>query len=130
MSTFEFDSAYSAIAGDYSGEYVPTVEHDDDADILIDGRILADSDWHAITGKTGQYGYRGAVMHPSETADDDTIRQWVRDAGGDTFAVVEVRAYCTEDEPCFPDVGPEYCAEHGCGAEPAGWAVIYRKAGE
>ena len=100
MSNFEFDTAYSAITGEcIAGEYVPTVEHDETADIL-----------------------RGAVLHPSETADDDTIREWVRDAGGDMFAIVAVEAPCTDEAPCFPDE-PTHCAEQGCDAFPAGWAI-------
>ncbi|MBT2484785.1 MULTISPECIES: hypothetical protein [unclassified Microbacterium] len=115
MSTFEFDSTYSALTGEnVGGVYIPTVEHSDTADILIDGVGLVDGpgplgEWSALTGYTGQHGYRGAVMHPSETADDDTIREWVRDAGGDVFAIVEVR----EDDGSFPD------------GDPIGWAIIY-----
>lgn len=41
--------------------YAPTVTNDPDGDIIID-----DESWHALTGKSGQYGYSGAVMHPSE----------------------------------------------------------------
>ena len=135
MSNFEFDTAYSAITGErHLGEYVPTAEHDDTADILLDGVPLGRvapgraPTWHALTGYTRQHGYRGAVLHPSESADDDTIREWVRDAGGDMFAIVAVEAPCTNDAPCFPDE-PSYCAEHGCDAFPAGWAILYRHAG-
>lgn len=126
MDTIEFDAAYSAVTGDYVGGYVPTVEHSDTADILIDGVPLADSpDWHALTGYTRQHGYRGAVMHPSETMADDDIRAAVREAGGDVFAIVEVSAH-DDDDPVFPDE-PDYCEEYGCAHEPAGWAVIYRE---
>lgn len=41
--------------------YAPTVTNDPDGDIDIDSE-----DWHALIGKSGQYGYGGAVMHPSE----------------------------------------------------------------
>ena len=131
MSNFEFDGAYSAITG-HSADvlYLPTLEHDDMHDVTIDGAPYRDvSEWHLITGKTGQYGCGGPVMHASETASDDVIREWVRDAGGDIFALVEVAAPCTEDEPCLPDE-PTHCQEHGCDHEPAGWAVLYRNAGE
>lgn len=129
MSTFEFDTTYSAITGQHvGGLYIPTVEHDDMCDVLIDGYQPdhAAPTWHALTGHTGQYGYRGAVMHPSETADDETVREWVREAGGDTFAIVEVSGH-SDDEPVFPDE-PDYCTEYGCAHEPAGWAIIYRAA--
>lgn len=117
MSTLEFDAAYSAITGEYVGGYIPTVEHDDVHDILIDGgptraRSNGDFDvnsgWDALTGYTRQYGYRGAVMHPSETMSDAAICEAVRDAGGDVFAIVAV--------------------EDGGNYNAAGWAVIYRQA--
>lgn len=48
-----------------SGDPVPSVWHVSGAqsphDIRIDGE-----GWTALTGYTGQYAYRGAVMHPSE----------------------------------------------------------------
>lgn len=132
MSTFDFDATYSALTGEHvGGLYIPTVEHSDVSDVLIDGVGLADgpgplSEWRALTGHTGQYGYRGAVMHASETADDDTIREWVREAGGDVFAIVEVGAHDDAD-PAFP-AEPDYCEANGCAHEPAGWAIIYRDA--
>ena len=126
MEYLEFGTAYSAVTGDLTGDYVPYVEHDESHDILIDGHDGDTSEWRAIIGKTGQYGYRGAVMHPSEYASDDMIRAWVQEAGGDVFAVVAVEAPCTEDEPCFDDLGRVWCEDNGCDAPPAGWAVIYR----
>lgn len=33
---------------------------------LYDGRLSGDSRWSLMTGYTGQYGYRGPIMHPSE----------------------------------------------------------------
>ena len=68
-------------------------------------------------------------MHSSETVSDDTIREWVRYAGGDMFAIVAVGTPCTESDPCSLDE-PDYCAEFGCDAEPAGWAILYRVEGE
>lgn len=135
MEIIEFDTAYSAITGEHVGGYIPTVEHDNTHDVLIDGgptraRSNGDFDvnsgWDVLTGYTRQHGYRGAVMHPSETLSDEAIREAVRDAGGDVFAVVAVLAPCSPDEPCFPDE-PDYCAIHGCDAAPAGWAVIYKE---
>lgn len=120
MSTFEFHTSYSAVTGEYVGGYVPDVEADEENDILVDGVPLASSAWSAITGETRQYGYRGAVMHPSETADDDAVREWVRDAGGNQFAIVEVSG-CEHDDAL-------YCQEYGCPTPPAGWAIIYQPA--
>lgn len=140
METIEFDTAYSAVTGErVAGVYIPTVDADtsidaEGFDVLIDGQPdnLTD-EWRAIVGKTRQHGYRGCIMHPSETADDDTIREWVRDAGGDVFAIVEVSA-CDHDgiphDDCDCDEcnDAEYCREYGCPNAPAGWAVIYRDA--
>lgn len=139
MSNFEFDLTYSAITGEYVGGYVPHVEADsaydaDGIDVLIDGNPENLAEWSAIAGKTHQHGYRGAIMHPSETADDETVREWVRDNDGDLFAIVEVSGCehaahvigdeCTCDE-CNDAV---YCQEYGCPSPPAGWAIIYRPA--
>ncbi|WP_406245869.1 hypothetical protein ACI7YT_12575 [Microbacterium sp. M] len=125
MSTLEFDSTYSALTGEHiGGIYIPTAEHDDDYDVILDGQT--DTEWRFLTGYTGQYGYNGAVMHASETMTDEAIRKAVREAGGDTFAIVAVGAH-DDDNPVFPDE-PDYCEESGCAHEPAGWAVIYRAA--
>lgn len=116
MSSFEFDGLYSAHTGNRVTDwhYVPDVMHDDAQDVLINERTREDAraltGWDVLTGHTGQYGYRGAVMHPSETADDDTLRAWVREAGGDIFAIVEVR----DENGEYPD------------GDPIGWAVLYR----
>lgn len=129
MANFEFDAVYSARTGDYVGGYVPHVETDsgydvDGCDVLIDGLPDNLSEWRQIVGKTGQSGYRGAIMHASETADDDAVLQWVRDAGADVFAIVEVSGH-DEEAPVFEE-DPDYCTEFGCAHEPAGWAIIYR----
>ena len=66
----EWDAPFVVLAnGDVSyveDSYVPYVEHDDEHDVLIDN--LSDHpEWVAWTrGMSGQYAYRGAVMHPSE----------------------------------------------------------------
>lgn len=122
MSEYEFDTAYSAVTGEHvGGLYVPTVEQDSDAvhGVLIDGAprttaIQHPGVWYALTGYTRQHGYRGAVMHPSETMGDAAIREAVIEAGGDVFAIVEVG----DGAPC--DGEDCYCG-------PAvGWAVVYR----
>lgn len=136
MSAYEFDATYSALTGEHvGGLYIPAVEHDDVHDILIDGapRVSFDqptartvNGWDALTGHTGQHGYRGAVMHASETATDEQVREWVREAGGDVFAIVEVGAH-DDANPVFP-AEPDFCETNGCAHEPAGWAIIYRAA--
>ncbi|WP_217181602.1 hypothetical protein [Streptomyces sp. AC495_CC817] len=120
MSTLEFDSTYSAITGQHvGGIYIPSVEDDgafdaDGYDVLIDGMPdNLSTGWRALKGYTSQHGYRGCIMHPSETMSDDAIREAVRDAGGDVFAIVAVEN-----------------GEYGDDYEPdaVGWAVIYRSA--
>lgn len=126
----EFNAAYSATTGEHVPSwYVPTVTLSSNADVLIDDipreRV---TDWHTLTG----HRYNGAsfpVFEPAECADDETIRQWIREAGGDVFALVTVEAPCDAAAPCFPD-DPDYCEQFGCDAAPAGWAVLYRNAGE
>lgn len=69
--------------------FAPEVYNDDERDVTLpDG-------WQALTGNTGQYGYSGAVMHPSELWSQCHVDDLV--AAGDNpdhldvyFAVVEV----------------------------------------
>lgn len=140
MSDFEFHATYSAVSGEYVGGYVPHVEHDtaydfraDGTDVLFDGNPDNLSEWSAITGKTRQHGYRGAIMHPAETADDDAVREWVREAGGDLFALVEVDGCEHDGAPhdectCVDCDNAIYCQEYGCPTPPMGWAIIFQPA--
>lgn len=65
MIEFEFDQVFTV--GDDGGitypenVWAPTVYNSEENDVDIDS-----DEWEALTGFTGQYGYRGAVMHPSE----------------------------------------------------------------
>lgn len=129
MSNFEFHAVYSAHTGEHVGGYVPHVEADsgidvDGCDVLIDGVPDNLSEWDQIVGKTGQYGYRGAIMHASETADDETVLQWVRDAGADVFALVPVAV----SHDLTDDGDDDECHAFGCDHGDAGWAIIYRAA--
>jgi hypothetical protein len=121
----EFDTAYAV---DPKGRafqatavhYIPTVEvtldiDSDGIDVLIDGMPDNLSEWSTLTGYTGQYGYRGAVMHPSELWQPAMLEELagLADTGDDAitlFAVVEVR----DDDGSYPD------------GDAIGWAVIYR----
>src|SRR5690606_42091740 len=94
MSNFEFHATSPAVTGEYMGGYVPHVESDsaydvDGIDVLFDGAPANLSEWSAVTGKTRQQGYRGAIMHACEYADDASVREWVCDAGGDQCAIAE-----------------------------------------
>jgi len=107
------------------GEYAPDVTHDPDGDVLIDGgptksasnnSFDVNSGWDVLTGHTGQYGYRGAVMHPSELWGAWAIDHLTTIADSDLieyvlFAVVEVR----DEDGDYPE------------GDPIGWAVIYKE---
>jgi hypothetical protein len=70
-------------------DYVPDVVHDESADIVIDS-----DDWEAVThGMSGQYGYRGPVMHPSEFVGSGIIERimYSHDAGT-VFGITTVRS--------------------------------------
>lgn len=129
--SIEFDTAYSAITGEpVPGVYIPHAEADsaidaEGCDVLLDGLPDNLSEWEQITGYTQQFGYRGAIMHASECPTDDQIREWVREAGGDVFALVVVDNPCEcanpgDDDDCFQCDGSD--------TSPAGWAIIYREA--
>lgn len=82
--------------------WIPEVYHSDDYDIEIMGE-----GWEALTGYTGQYGYRGAVMHASEYLGGGLADDILSTPGTYVVTVVE----------CLPeDDDPE--------PEPAGWAVL------
>jgi hypothetical protein len=84
----------------------PDVELDPSRDVTVSGK------WSAITGMTGQHGYRGAVMHPSEFIGAGIAQVLAEDyPAGTLFAVVEVR----DEDGSFPD------------GDPIGWAIVYRK---
>lgn len=122
----EFDTVYGiradgTIFRPERQPYVPDVMHDDEHDVLINwidrysGRDT--SGWDVLTGHTGQHGYNGAVMHPSELwsachVEDLTARADAPGVGYIEFAVVEVR----DEDGSYPD------------GDPIGWAVICRKA--
>ncbi len=116
----EFDIPYTlhpdGNVTDSSVNYLPPVMVDDPegGDIVIDS-----AEWSALKGYTGQHGYHGAIMHPSEQ-----WGQWAIDAlkeAGDsmgpdyrgapvTFAVVEAM----DEDGSYPD------------GDAIGWVVIYR----
>lgn len=109
INALEFDTVFTVRDGEVivlPNEYAPSVYHDETSDVLIDG-----DEWDCLTGLTGQYGYHGAVMHPSEFIGNgvaDVIEEYAVDDGA-MFAIVVV--YDMDDD------------------EPIGWAIAYR-AGE
>lgn len=103
MSSFEFNTVYD-LTGESVRAFAPDVMHDPAGDVIVsDG-------WRVITGITGQYGYRGAVMHPSETMTDAQVIAAVRDREGSRFCIVEVQ----DEDGSYPD------------GDPIGWAIAYR----
>lgn len=106
----EFDHVFTVThdgtVTDAPNVYAPSVWHDDTADIVIDG-----DGWEALTGYTGQYGYRGAVMHASEKFAGGIARDVLDEPGTYVLVVVEVLPDEDDEQP-----------------EPAGWAVLRRTA--
>jgi len=124
----EFDSPFTVEPGgviaDTPGVRAPSVERDRDFDYLVDGTCPIDSVWQAFSGGyTGQYGYRGPIMHAAETLSGALAADILATPG--VYVVCAVEAPCTPDDPCFPDE-PDYCEEYGCDSEPAGWIVLHR----
>ncbi len=140
-ASLEFDHVYRLTAHDDAptlagSDYLPTVEHDDTHDILLDGIPRADcapDDWQPLTGITGQYGYRGAVMHASELfspahvaalaslCDDDTPTHDDMPDDGTPSIVVSAVEFALVAVECDDDDNPGAWSD-----TPAGWSVIYR----
>lgn len=86
--------------------YAPSVYHDDHDDIMIDG-----SGWEAVSGgMTGQYGYRGPVLHPSEYVGQGIAQALVEDHEPGTIFVLVVVNVLPDGEDDDP--------------EPAGWVIL------
>lgn len=97
------------------GIYAPGVCVELDAD----GQITADAEatmieaveaagWDLMTGYTGQYGYRGPIMHPSEFV-GGSLAEDILSAPG-LYVVVEVSGLAPEDA-------------EDTGDDPIGWVV-------
>lgn len=108
INSVDFDCPFQitpdgVLLGSPARVYAPDVWHDDELD--VDG--FDRSTWEALTGMTGQYSYRGAVMHPSEYIGcgiAERLLELSRDET-QTFVIVAV-----EDLE---------------GGEPAGWAIMH-----
>lgn len=110
----EFDSPFTIDAeGDVDdarpdGVHAPeTVYLDDEGEIEY-----LDDDWEPISGYSGQYGYKGPVMHPSEVlGGGSALEREVRSNPG-VYVLVAVEANIDDE---------------GAGEEPAGWMILRRK---
>ena len=105
-TVFAVDESGSPVPVD--GVDVPSTYVDDAGELIVEGDY-----WVALAGYSGQHGYSGPVMHPSEylggrMADD--MRDPEMFSPGTRFVVVGVEALDNDGEP-------------------AGWAVLYREPG-
>lgn len=111
IQSLDFDHPFTIDADgnvhDAPGEFAPSVYHSDDIEI-------DDAAWSgAIRGMTGQYGYAGHVMHPSEFIGDAIARElFENNDAGTVFAVVTVEVWPTDDDP---------------GPDPAGWTIVRKE---
>jgi len=87
---------------DAHGIHAPEVLNDDDEDLIV-----ASDEWEALKGYTGQYGYNGAVMHPSEYLGGGLARDILATPGTYVCVVVDVLPTDDDEDP-----------------DPAGWAVL------
>lgn len=153
LRSVEFDSPFTVtpsgeIGPAPAGVYAPECYHSeaDDVDLAGAGEI-----WEPLTGYTGQYGYRGAVMHASEYLGGGLARDILASPGVYVVVVVSVLPdseclHCgrtIEQDAAGRWVDPEAdgddsvwretCDAHGTvtaehepcpDPEPAGWAVL------
>lgn len=78
----------------------------DDADMVA---FVKAQGWELLTGFTGQYGYSGPLMHPSEYVGGG-LEKHIRETPGVYVA-------------CVADVQPDGAEE----SESVGWVVAYRE---
>lgn len=135
LDDIEFDHPFrihadGSIEDVYPEFYPPNVYHDDESDVHIDGEC-----WEAFsTGYTGQFGYRGPVMHASEYIGGRLEADMLASPG--VYVITTVETHGEDDEPAgwivlkydgevrdvFADLGitTEYTAEIPSGyADPA-----------
>lgn len=92
----DFDSPFTvgrsgAVHLNTGVDYIPTVEHDDEHDIVLDGVPHREADkWEVFSiGYTQQQSYNGGVMHSSELLDGRLLDDVLENPG--IYVVVEVR---------------------------------------
>lgn len=92
----DFDSPFTvgrsgAVHLNTGVQYIPTVEHDDEHDIVLDGVPHKQADtWEVFSiGYTRQEGYHGGVMHSSEFMGGGLLDDVLENPG--IYVVVEVR---------------------------------------
>lgn len=100
--------------------HAPTawIEVDDDGNDTGERDIWLDSpDWTALTGMTGQHGYNGAVMHPSEFIGCGIAQELVRlcETGDEQYPY---------EPQAFVVVAVGVMNEAGTSDDVAGWAIL------
>lgn len=78
------------------------------------GDVSVEGEWDVLRGFTGQYGYRGAVMHPSEQWGEWAVAELTRLAAGSDDPVLFVVLEVPEADGRYPD------------GDPIGWVVAHR----
>lgn len=76
--------------------------------------------WDLLTGWTGQSGYSGPLMHPSEFVGGKLAEHIMETPGYYTCVVI------SSDKPC-PCGEDQVGCECPLDVEPAGWAIAYRE---
>ena len=98
--------------------YAPSVS------VMPDGSEFSGLDeWQLLSGYTGQYGYRGPVMHASEYVGGSLARDILTTAG--YYVAVVVESETCDDYALYGECGVSSRTDHQCSDEPAGWAVAF-----
>ena len=121
--------------GVYAPESVLETDHDGQVRAGDEERWterIKSAGWEPERGWTGQHGYAGPVMHPSEFVGGELADHIAATPG--LWVAVAVECLPDRDIPAdeADDHDRENCeacrdADHDCGVEPAGWAVLYRE---
>ena len=82
--------------------YAPEVNNDPGADVYV--ADMAGDRWEALAGMTGQYGYNGAVMHPSELPGEG-MAQRLLDIAADEERPVSFALQTAWDADTDTDIG-------------------------
>ena len=126
IQEMDFDHTFTLTEDGVIGEstkYAPAVYSDPNGDILIES-----NNWKPMTGKTGQYSYNGAIMHPSEQIGwGPAISGWMIEQCEDmdtpqTFVFTSVEVEC--DDECGGAEDRDKCEDFG-DHFPAGWCVLH-----
>lgn len=107
--TVTVDGSVTEYAGD---DYMPEVVYlqlDSDGQSPDDNYSDVPAGWSAMSGYTGQYGYNGPTMHPSEYVGGRLARA-ILDNPGD-YVTVAVDGFMIDENS---------------ESEPIGWAILFR----